>query len=143
MIKEIRCIGCGRIVGRNIKAASGWCYTCPCGGTLFEFDGQFSALPTSLVMSMKGVRDPPHIEYYLGCSDFMDERKKEVLTQLKLAGSVSFEECPVCLANKDKRREQMQDCIRSGHFKEPIFLSHRFMIPLAEVRAILDGEKAK
>lgn len=111
----IRCVGCGQSLG-HVDVSGGWCYTHVCGSTTFSFDGTIS-YPLSLIMAVearkKGLqKDIPHIEYYLGWSDYMDDVKREFLTKLKLAGAIYTEEC------NDKQCVEQRERLKKGLIEE-------------------------
>ena len=136
---------------RGVDARGGWAYTCPCGGNLFTFDGRL-ALPTSLVGylayqklgagSPLGVRkDIPHLEYYVGYSDFMDDVKRDAINQLKLAGSIPEDECQDerCKRNRTEWRAKLPEALEEDGYWRKVpdeQLAAHFRTPIARVREL-------
>lgn len=144
---KIRCIGCGNIIAGDINPGMSWDYTCPCGSHLFTFDGKLS-MPASLISylaykqygndSPLGVQESvPHIEYYIGYSEYSDDIKKYVLDQLKLAGSISENECQECISKRNERIVELQQAMEEDDYWcniSDIQLAAHFRIPAVQVR---------
>lgn len=124
-IVKARCVGCGIDMGM-IDISGGFCYTCPCGAQVFEFDGSVSH-PMSLEMYLDSQKygiameefyrkDIPHIEYYVGWSEYTDKVKEDFIKSLRLAGSIPTSECDDkgCIAGREKRKEQLKEIIKDG-----------------------------
>ena len=104
-IARIHCVGCGTPIAWNGKGA--FAYTCLCGGTLFaDQNGNFS-IPSSLVLAVEGKRTPPHIDYYLGISNYISIEKNRAYEELVKLGCTWSWECPECKEKFVKlKREQ-------------------------------------
>jgi len=75
---------------------TGFCYTHRCGSRIFRTEDNRLLIPVSFYRSIFENREPPHIEYYLGESKYMDSLKIEVIRLLKQAGAKWRKECPKC-----------------------------------------------
>lgn len=87
------CVGCGRIIPWNGRGV--FAYTCPCGARLFAGPKGYS-LPASLIFGVPNGKELPHIDYYLGISDFVSAEKTKALEELKKAGCIWSWDCPKC-----------------------------------------------
>lgn len=92
---SFHCVGCGRIIPWDGKTPIA--YTCPCGGTLFAGPKGYT-LPASLFFGItgKGTKKLPHLDYYLGISDFVSAEKTKAIAELKKLGCVWSWECDKC-----------------------------------------------
>jgi len=91
----MHCVGCGNKISWDGTGIL--CYTCPCEGTLFADDTQGKiAIPASLVMAALSKRNLPHINYYLGCSNYTSAEKGAVVDRLKQLGATWAWECDEC-----------------------------------------------
>jgi DNA-directed RNA polymerase subunit RPC12/RpoP len=98
-----RCVGCGARIGWNGKGTL--CYTCPCGAHIFydEESGRW-APPASLVIAIHEKREPPHLDYLVGRSNFTSELKEKVIEELKSHGAIWMKDCKQCLADGTYQR---------------------------------------
>lgn len=147
---KIRCVGCGNIIGGDIDIRSTFAYTCSCGANLFTFDGRL-ALPSSLITylayqkygksSPLGVQTSiPHIEYYIGYSEYMDDTKKYFIEQLKLAGSIPEDECQdkECKRRREECVARLQEAIADDYWRNmpDEQLAAHFRTPISKVREL-------
>jgi len=110
-VSKWRCVGCGRKIpwdGRGLFA-----YTCPCGATVFVDEERHIAYPASFYYALSG-HSIPHIDYYLGISNYVSAKKEQVYQILKKLGAVWSWECPECRERflKRKRMEVREGLIR-------------------------------
>jgi predicted RNA-binding Zn-ribbon protein involved in translation (DUF1610 family) len=85
--REYHCVGCGLIIpwdGRDALA-----YTCQCGANLIANNKGEYSLPTSLLLGLK----KPHIDHYLGISNYCSSEKNRAYEQLKKLGCTWTWEC--------------------------------------------------
>ena len=94
MNENYHCVGCGRDIGWNGEGI--FCYTCPCGATLFAKKNHQFAFPASLIIALHEGRELPHIDYYLGFSNHVSEEKEEAYKFLREHGAIWSWECPQC-----------------------------------------------
>ena len=148
---EVRCIGCNNKLHTDISG--GWCYTCPCGAQVFEMDGELSypvSLAAYLGSKKYGIamgeayrKDVPHIEYYVGYSDYTDKAKEDFIQSLKMVGSISEEECDTkeCVQQRKQFRKELIEIIKEGNKwnMSELALAQRFRTPLKIVREIQNG----
>lgn len=90
----MKCLGCDRAIawdGRGI-----FCYTCPCGATIFYDEEKGLAPPASLVIALHESRELPHIDYYLGKSNHWSKLKQEMYEFLRSKGAIWSWECEQC-----------------------------------------------
>lgn len=146
----IRCVGCGNTITGNIGVGRAWAYTCPCGSHLFTFDGKLSmpsSLLTYLAYKKYGTKSPlgvqesiPHIEYYIGYnSEYMDDIKRDVIEQLKLACSVSEEECQECMTKRNERMTSLRQALEEDDYWARLpdaQLAAHFRIPVVYVKEL-------
>lgn len=96
-----KCIGCDSIIGWDGKGM--FCYTCPCGATVFynDEDGKL-APPASLFRAINkkklfpGEVLTPHIDYYVGDSDYTSEIKERFIKELLDLGFIWMKDCEQC-----------------------------------------------
>ena len=99
-----RCIGCDLIIPWDGKG--GFCYTCRCGAHIFYDDeGNHLALPASLIISLSQGREPPHLDYLVGNSNYTSSRKESLIKELLAKGSVWMKDCEQCLRDGTYQRE--------------------------------------
>ncbi|MFA5186468.1 MAG: hypothetical protein WC551_08335 [Patescibacteria group bacterium] len=97
----MKCLGCDRAIPWNGEGA--FCYTCPCGATVFYRDE-----PTTLMMPMslsrylmvlhRGLKGPApgHIDRYVGTSPHTSQLKSIFVEFLQHIGLVWMKDCPQC-----------------------------------------------
>ena len=91
---KFHCVGCGRTIPWDGKGL--FAYTCPCGATLFaDEDGKF-AWPVSLITAISEHREPPHIDYYLGRSNYDSAEKQKAVEFLRKLGARWSWDCDEC-----------------------------------------------
>ena len=105
---RFHCVGCGSPIPWDGKGA--FSYTCRCGATLFADENHNFALPASLIIGLKEGRELPHLDYYLGISNYVSLEKQKAYEELKEQGCVWSWEC-------DKCKEQIIR-LRRGQLKE-------------------------
>ena len=147
---KIRCIGCGDIIAGDVEIKGGWDYTCSCGGHLFTFDGKLS-IPSSLLTYIAyknyGDKSPlgtrvsvPHIEYYIGYSDYMDYAKKCIMDQLKFIGAISMEDCQdeECKRHREERITRLWEALADDYWsgQSNWQLAAHFQLPISKVEEI-------
>lgn len=94
-------VGCGhRLVTREQVERGMMAIACRCGANgpivvtdLEDPNPSCDVLPASLVNAALRKRTPPHLEYYLGLSDFTCPAKQAWERRLREQGSISFREC--------------------------------------------------
>ena len=105
------CVGCGRSISWD---GSGYfAYTCPCGATLFADENGKFAMPASLVIAIHDRREPPHIDYYLGKSNYVSMEKQKAYEMLRSLGAKWSWECPQC---RDKVAERTLMEVHNGFY---------------------------
>jgi hypothetical protein len=109
---KFHCIGCGRTIPWNGKGLLA--YTCPCGATLFADENGKFAWPASLIMAISEHREPPHIDYYLGRSNYVSAEKEKAYEFLKSLGSKWSWECEKC---REKVVERTLMEVRKGFYR--------------------------
>lgn len=95
-------VGCGRCLFTREDVRRGtMALACTCGANspivvpdLDDPNPPSDVLPASLVWTLQRCRIPPHLEYYLGFSDFTCPAKEAWERFLREYGSISFAECP-------------------------------------------------
>ena len=106
------CVGCGRPIPWDGKGC--FAYTCPCGATLIADENGEFALPVSLVMAMRDKKEPPHIDYYLGKSNYVSMEKQKAYEMLRSLGAKWSWECPHC---RDEVVERTLMEVREGFYR--------------------------
>lgn len=101
----MKCLGCDREIAWDGKGL--FAYTCPCGATVFYDEEKGLALPASLFTL--DPENPPHIDYYLGKSNYWSKRKQEMYEYLKSQGAVWSWQCPKCRDWAIKRAKMEKD----------------------------------
>lgn len=112
-----KCVGCDGTIPWDGKGTL--CYTCPCGATLFyEAETLKPLMPASLIraiyyLQQLGIKpEGPHLDYYLGDSNYTSEFKDSITKQLLEIGFIWMEDCEQCkkdgtLERKQKREEHL------------------------------------
>jgi len=114
-------VGCGRPLFK-LSQAAGMALACACGALSpivvadLEDDGtEALALPSSLLGIRKEMKDKPHLEYYLGFSDFDCPAKRAWQARLREDwGLVSFSECPQKRCREEPERVARRMAMREG-----------------------------
>ncbi len=108
-------VGCGAALFTKEALASGvMAMSCRCGAIAplvvedLDDGGSLAAVPYSLA-ALRGGMEPPHLEYYLGFSDFACPAKDAWERALRVAGMVSFGECEQakCRAEMESQRNSL------------------------------------
>ena len=92
--KQYHCVGCGNPVAWDGKGV--FSYTCPCGATLFADENGKIIMPYSLIKAIIEHREPRHIDYYVGKSNYISLEKLKVIKMLQQLGACWSWECPKC-----------------------------------------------
>lgn len=111
-IQGFHCVGCGRSIpwdGTGIFA-----YTCACGANLFATDKGYISFPASLAMAKEGKIEIPHLDYYLGISNYVSAEKQKAYDDLRKLGSVWSWECDECRERYLKLRKAQ---LKEGFFR--------------------------
>lgn len=90
--KMLYCVGCGRTVCAS-KPGQVLAISCVCGANapiLHTKDGHW-APPASFVLATGAML--PHLEYYLGFSDYQSPLKTKATRMLRAMGAISYTEC--------------------------------------------------
>lgn len=90
----MKCLGCDREIPWNGTGL--FAYTCPCGATIFYDEKKGICPPASLVLGLYEHRELPHIDYYLGKSNFWSKEKQEMCDFLRGKGAIWSWECDQC-----------------------------------------------
>lgn len=107
--RTIHCVGCGQMIpwdGTGLFA-----YTCRCGATLFADSNGNLIPPASLVLAIVGKRELPHIDYYIGYSNYVSIEKQKVYDELRQLGAKWSWECEHC---KDHFLERKRMELKEG-----------------------------
>ncbi len=96
-----KCVGCSGTIPWDGKGT--FCYTCPCGATLFyEAETLRPVMPASLVRAIYELQElgvkpkGPHIDYYLGDSNHTSD-SKDIFTRILLEmGFIWMKDCEQC-----------------------------------------------
>jgi hypothetical protein len=88
------CVGCGKPIPWDGKGL--FAYTCPCGATLFADENGKFAWPASLIKAIFEHGEPPHIDYYLGRSNYDSPEKQKAIEFLRRLGARWSWECNEC-----------------------------------------------
>ncbi len=101
----MHCIGCDRAV-INMEQGGTVAIACTCGAgapILYDPDGEGGLAPPAslvrlLMLTSESLAAPPHLEYYLGYSDYTSPLKEAAIKALRAHGSTSQSEClnPQC-----------------------------------------------
>lgn len=108
---KYHCVGCGSRISWNGKGV--FAYTCPCGATLFA-DEKGISLPASLIIFLKEGKKLPHLDYYLGISNYVSVEKQRAYEELQKLGCTWSWNCPKCKERflKLKRAQVKEGMIR-------------------------------
>jgi hypothetical protein len=109
---RFHCVGCGSQIpwdGRGLFA-----YTCPCGATLFANENGKFAVPASLVRAIHEGRELPHLDYYLGKSNYVSLEKQKAYEFLRSLGAKWSWECLQC---REKIVERTLMEVREGFYR--------------------------
>lgn len=106
-------VGCGHYLF-NLSQASGMALACSCGANspivvsdLESGIAESVVLPGSLLSINKGQKDKPHLEYYLGFSDFTCPAKQAWEKRLREEfGLISFSECSRAECQRESERSK-------------------------------------
>lgn len=90
----MKCLGCDSAIPWDGKSA--FCYTCPCGATIFYDEKKGLFPPASLVIGLHKGRELPHIDYYIGKSSYWSPLKQQMYEFLRSEGSIWSWECNKC-----------------------------------------------
>ena len=101
--KIIHCVGCGTIIPWD--GTGTFAYTCRCGGTLFADSAGTLYPPASLVLTLAGKRELPHIDYYLGISNYVSIEKQRIYEEFRKLGAKWSWECDICKERFLKRKK--------------------------------------
>ncbi len=112
-------VGCGTALFDS-EQADGMALACRCGADapivvadLEDESGRISVMPASLYAAASNKeRQVPHIEYYLGFSEFDCPAKRAIEAGLREMGAVSFSECPEPRCQDEPERQRQ----REAHF---------------------------
>lgn len=90
-----KCIGCDSTIGWD--GMGSFCYTCPCGATIFcnEDTGQVT-MPASVLIGISMGKTTPHLGDLIGESNHTSEIKDRLLSELREKGFIWMEECEQC-----------------------------------------------
>lgn len=99
---KYHCVGCGVELAWDGKGL--FSYTCPCGATLFADENHRFAFPASLIIGLYEGRELPHIDYYLGWSNYTSEEKEAAYKFLREKGACWSWECDKCCERYLKRK---------------------------------------
>jgi len=110
------CVGCGIEIAWDGTGL--WSYTCPCGATLFADENHQFAFPASLIIGLHEGRELPHIDYYLGFSNYISEEKQQAYEFLKSKGAIWSWDCPQCRERYlERKRMQIQHGFLGKHIQ--------------------------
>jgi len=101
----MKCLGCGIYLMPDEEIHGILALTCRCDATFFITDDGKPMPPVSFIRFIAEGREPPHIDYYLGKSNFWNPQKEEIFQVLKNHGAVWSWECPKC---KDRVIERLR-----------------------------------
>lgn len=91
---KYHCVGCGSSIPWDGKGA--FAYTCRCGATLFADETGKFCLPASLVIGVTKRKELPHLDYYLGISNYVSAEKQRAYEELRALGCTWSWNCPKC-----------------------------------------------
>ncbi len=112
-----KCVGCDRTILWDGEGT--FCYTCQCGATLFyETVTLNPVMPASLIAAINTLHElgvkpaSPHIDYYLGDSNYTSGIKDLFIKVLLEMGFVWMKDCEQCkedgtLERKLKREKHL------------------------------------
>ncbi len=96
-----KCAGCDSIIPWDGKGS--FCYTCQCGATLFyEVETLNPVMPASLIRAINALHElgiepkSPHIDYYLGDSNYTSVLKDLFIKVLLEMGFIWMKDCEQC-----------------------------------------------
>lgn len=137
IVGKIQCVGCGTITGTNVQTSGGWAYTCRCGANMSVMDGVIT-WPASFIRALAEGKEPAHLEWYVGWSNFMDERKQEIIRQMKLGGSTSVKDCKECIEKMPERIAKLKEAIKDEITErmDALQLAVHFGVPFDTAREI-------
>lgn len=105
-------VGCGRpLFSRGDLSRGMMAIACYCGANgpivvrdLDDPNPPGDVLPASLILAVQRHRTPPHLEYFLGFSDFTCPAKEAWERCLRQHGAISYTECskPGCRENFER-----------------------------------------
>lgn len=101
--KVFHCVGCGGSIPWDGTGL--FSYTCSCGATLFADQSHRLSFPASLIMAIHEKRKIPHIDYYLGFSNYISEEKQACYEELRKLGAIWSWECSQCKERYLKRKK--------------------------------------
>lgn len=99
--RRYHCVGCGNPIPWDGKGL--FAYTCRCGATLFADENQTPALPASLIKGVVEGLELPHLDYYLGISNYVSAEKQQAYEELQKLGSTWSWNCDKCKLKTLKR----------------------------------------
>jgi len=111
----MKCLGCDRPIPWDGKGS--FCYTCPCGATVFYQNEPVTSLmiPVSLSRYLMALHQgmkvpaPGHIERYVGTSSRNSELKSVFVGLLQRVGLTWMKDCPQCREDGTLQREQKRE----------------------------------
>ena len=106
---KLYCIGCGELMTEDYKGED-LCLTHHCGAIIFRLENGRLLIPASLYRARALRKEPPHIDYYVGKSKYMDEYKRTFIDLLKGLSAIWRKDCNVC--RKLKKEEKLNVRIR-------------------------------
>jgi len=100
-------------------------YTCVCGATLFADQEGHYAPPASLVIGTSEKRQLPHLDYYLGFSNYVSVEKNRAYEELVKLGCTWSWDCSEC---KNQIIELRRGQIKAGMIKFEIHPSLKALL---------------
>lgn len=107
--RRYHCCGCGRPIPWDGTGL--FSYTCRCGATIFADQNHKPAFPASLIIAIHEKREIPHIDYYLGFSNYVSVEKQALYEEFRKLGCLWSWECSRC---KDRFLERKRMQIKEG-----------------------------
>jgi hypothetical protein len=109
---SLKCIGCDSPVPWNGEGV--YYYTCPCGATVFYDDEtEKLALPVSLftavIFKNRTSLPLPHIDYYVGESEYTSNIKEAFIRDLLDLGFIWMKDCEQCKKDDTLARKLARD----------------------------------
>jgi len=103
-----KCIGCDSQIPWDGQGL--FCYTCPCGATIFynEETGQIT-MPGSVLIGLSIGRTTPHLGDLVGQSDYTSPLKERLIAELRERGFIWMEECEQCQKDGTLKRKQERE----------------------------------
>ena len=103
-----KCIGCDAQIPWDGTGL--FCYTCPCGATVFynEEIGKIT-VPASAAIALGRGRSLPHLGYLVGESGYTSPIKEKLIAELREKGFIWMEECEQCQRDGTLKRKQERE----------------------------------